>query len=98
MWYFRRIQKYGFIERRYLQKITGWSKIKFVRFSNYINNIRETAGRNKKQLIAFNRFWLKKGLDQSSLAMLKCKTAQQQISHYLSQIRNAMNIEFVSNF
>jgi hypothetical protein len=56
MWYFRRIQKYGFIERRYLQKITGWSKIEFVRFSNYINNIRETAGRNKKQLIAFNRF------------------------------------------
>jgi len=67
----------------------------FVGFSKYINNIRETAGRNKEQLIAIYRFWLKKGLDQNTLAMLNCNTTQQQISHYLSQIRNAMNIEFV---
>ncbi len=30
--------------------------------------------------------------------MLKCNTTQQQISHYQSQIRNAINIEFAPKF
>jgi hypothetical protein len=86
------------LEEDICNKITGWSKKEFARFSKYLNNIRDTAGRNKEQLIAIYRFWLKKGLDQSTLAMLKCNTTQQQISHYLSQIRNAINIEFVPKF
>ena len=80
------------------QKITSWCKLDFIRFSQYIKNIRDTAGRTKEQLIAIYRFWLLKGLDQSTLAMLKFDTSQQQISHYLCQIRNAINKEFVPEF
>ena len=76
-------------------KITGWSKLQFERFSKHITNIRDTAGRTKEQLIAIYRYWLAKGIDQSSLAMLKSNTSQQQISHYLSQIRTAINDQFV---
>jgi hypothetical protein len=36
-----------------------------------------------------------KGLDQETLALLKCKTTQPQISHYLEQIRVAINKDVV---
>jgi hypothetical protein len=45
-----------------------------VRFSKYINNIRDSAGRTKEQLIAIYRYWLKKGSDQTTEAMLKSNT------------------------
>jgi hypothetical protein len=67
-------------------------------FTAYIKNVRDTAGRTKEQLVAIYRYWLMKGLDQNTLALLKCNTSQQQISHYLEQIRNAMNEEFVPQF
>ena len=79
-------------------KITGWTKVQFNTFSNYIKNVRDTCGRTKEQLIAIYRYWLSKGIDQCTLAMLKCNTTQQQISHYLAQIRQAMNDEFVPLF
>ena len=41
------------------------------------------SGRTKEQLIAIYRYWFAKGIDQSSLTMLKSNTSQQQISHYL---------------
>ena len=86
------------IENDICKNITGWCKLDFIRFSQYIKNIRDSAGRTKEQLIAIYRFWLLKGLDQSTLAMLKFDTSQQQISHYLCQIRNAINKEFVPEF
>jgi hypothetical protein len=46
-------------------------------------------------LIAIYLFWLRKGIDQSSLALFKNQTNQRQISHYLSQIRAAINSDFV---
>jgi hypothetical protein len=86
------------IENDICKNITGWCKLDFIRFSQYIKNIRDSAGRTKEQLIAIYRFWLLKGLDQNTLAMLKFDTSQQQISHYLCQIRNAINKEFVPEF
>ena len=79
-------------------KLTGWTKLQLYNFSKYIKNIRDTNGRTKEQLIAIYRYWLSKGLDQSSLAMLKSNTSQQQISHYLAQIRSAMNKDIVPLF
>ena len=79
-------------------KITGWAKLQFIAFSNYITRVRDTSGRTKEQLIAIYRYWLSKGIDQCSLAMLKSNTTQQQISHYLSQIREAINRDFVPLF
>jgi hypothetical protein len=86
------------IEENICKQVTGWSKLDFVRFSGYIKNVRDTAGRTKEQLIAIYRYWLMKGLDQTSLALMKCNTSQQQISHYLDQIRSVMNEEFVPKF
>jgi hypothetical protein len=76
-------------------KITGWKKERFHNFARYISSVYDTAGRTKEQLIAIYRFWLRKGIDQCSLAMFKDRTSQQQISHYLCQIRIAINKDFV---
>lgn len=86
------------LDDEFCKKITGWTKLQFLSFSKFIHNVRDTAGRTKEQLIAIYRYWLKKGLDQSTLAMLKSHTSQQQISHYLAQIRHAINEEFVPLF
>ena len=79
-------------------KITGWTRIQLSSFSKYISCVRDTAGRTKEQLVAIYRYWLLKGIDQCSLSMFKSNSNQQQISHYLSQIRFAMNEEIVPLF
>ena len=76
-------------------KITGWTKEQFANFSKLIKRVRDTCGRTKEQLVAIYRYWLAKGIDQCTLAMLKSNTSQQQISHYLAQIREAMNEDIV---
>ena len=43
-------------------------------------------------------YWVRKGIEQVSLAMLKTNCTQQEISHYLRQIRVAINKDFVPNF
>lgn len=76
-------------------RITRWTREEFIRFSKYITSVNDTAGRTKEQLIALYRYWLRKGIDQSSLAMFHCNKSQNQISHYLEQIRVAINKDFV---
>jgi hypothetical protein len=76
-------------------KITRWNKSQFCTFTKYINSTNDTEGRTKEQLVAIYRYWLRKGIDQSSLAMFKNRTSQQQISHYLAQIRKAILQDFV---
>ena len=80
------------------KKITGWTRCELNNFSNYVTSLKDTTGRTKLQHIALYRYWLSKGTDQSTLAMMKCNTNQQQISHYLSQIRVAMNKNVVPLF
>jgi hypothetical protein len=63
-----------------------------------ITRINDTDGRTKEQLIAIYRYWLAKGLDQCTLALLKSNTDQRHISAYLEQIRVAMNEEIVPLF
>ncbi|CAF1002629.1 unnamed protein product [Brachionus calyciflorus] len=80
-------------------KITGWTLKEFLKFSNFITSINETNGRTKEQLIALYRYWLRKGLDQFSLSLLfGNNTSQNQISSYLSQIREAIYKDFVPFF
>ena len=76
-------------------KFTRWNKRQFSTFAKYINSTNDTEGRTKEQLVAIYRYWLRKGIDQSSLAMFKNRTSQQQISHYLAQIRKAIIQDFV---
>lgn len=78
--------------------ITGWSKIQFRSFADYIKSINSNKQRNKYQLIALYRYWLLKGINQKTLSYLKSDTTQQQISHYLDQIRNAIYKDFVPFF
>ena len=95
---FDKFKNMAALDEELCKKVTGWTKLEFVRFSKYITCIRDTCGRTKEQLIAIYRFWLSKGMDQCSLAMLKSNTNQQQISHYLAQIRSVINKEFVPLF
>lgn len=96
---FEKFEDIDSLEEYECVKITGWTKENFVRFSKFISSINNTDGRTKEQLIALYRYWLRKGLDQSSLALLFGKnTSQIQISQYLSQIREAIYKDFVPYF
>ncbi len=83
------------LEEDHCYKITGFTKNQFERFSKYITSINETTGRTKNELIAIYRFWLRKGIDQTSIALFRNNTSQPQISNYLKQIRIAINKYFV---
>ncbi|CAF0991642.1 unnamed protein product [Brachionus calyciflorus] len=87
------------LTEEHCKKITGWSKSEFLRFSGYVKQIKETKNRSKYQLVALYRYWLRKGVDQFTLANLFSKdSTQRKISHYLEQIRIAINKEFVPFF
>ena len=58
-------------------KITGWNRQDLIGFSAYIKTVRDTAGRTKDQLVAIYRYWMMKGLDQTTLSILKCNSSQQ---------------------
>jgi len=93
------------LDEDHCYKITGFSKSQFCRFSKYITGIYETDGRTKNELIAIYMFWLRKGIDQTSIALYRDNTPgktlnqrQRLISDYLRQIRVAINNEFVPYF
>ena len=92
---FDKFKDMALLDNDFCFKITGWNKLQFMSFSRLITRVRDTCGRTKEQLIAIYKYWLSKGIDQSSLAMFKTNTSQQQISHYLDQIRSAMHEEVV---
>ncbi|RNA05622.1 hypothetical protein BpHYR1_005434 [Brachionus plicatilis] len=72
-------------------EITGWTKKQFLDFSKFITSIKNSKNRSKEQLIALYRYWLRTGINQS-------ECSQQAISKYLSQIRKAINDDFVPFF
>lgn len=78
-----------------IKSITGWDKKTFERFSNFITSANQSSKRTIDELIAIYRYWLRKGVDQFTLAKLRGNTTQQQISRYLDQIRCVINKDFV---
>jgi hypothetical protein len=80
------------------KKITGWTKEQFIRFNKFIFCVNDNKKRSLGELVAIYRYWLRKGIDQTSIAMLKSNTTQQQISQYLRTIRTAINKDFVPFF
>jgi hypothetical protein len=79
-------------------RITGWTKDQFIRFNKFIFCVNDNKKRSKGELIAIYRYWLRKGIDQTSMALLKSDTTQQQTSQYLRTIRTAINKDFVPYF
>ena len=80
------------------QKVTGWTKKQFILFSKYINSVNDSAGRTLEELIALYRFWLINGCNQKTIAFTKTNSSQQEISHYLAQIRKSIYSDFVPHF
>ena len=78
--------------------ITGWNKAQFLRFSSYIHSIYETKKRNKYQLIALYRLWLRIKNSQQILATFISNGTQRQISRNLEQIRRAIHKDFTPSF
>lgn len=95
---FDKFKNIGALDESLCKKITGWNRAEFMNFSKYIMSVRDSNGRTKEQLIAIYRFWLRKGCDQFTLSQLKDNSTQQQMSHYLEQIRNAILKDFVPHF
>ena len=80
-------------------KVTGWSKNELIQFSSHVLGINDTALRTKYQLIALYRYWLRTGIDQTSLASLFGEnTKQWQISDFLDEIRTAIYKHFVPKY
>jgi hypothetical protein len=87
------------VTNKHCKFITGWSKTTFNRFCFFITSIRDSERRNKEQLVALYRFWLRKGVGQKVLAtMFDNKTQQKEISNFLAQIRSAIYNDFVPYF
>ena len=59
--------------------------------------MRNTENRTITQALAVYLFWLKTGLDQSTLATLFEIDSQFEVSAYLSQVRQALVKDFVSS-
>jgi hypothetical protein len=69
------------LTKKHCKFITGWSKKTFIRFCTFITSINETERRNKEQLVALYRFWLRKGTTQAVLAsMFDNQCTQNKIS------------------
>ena len=96
---FEQFKDMKYLEDKHCKRITGWSKKEFTLFSEYITSIYNTDNRTKEQLIALYRYWLRTGIDQTSLASLfSMRTTQQQISDFLNQIRSAIHSDFTPFF
>ncbi len=77
---FERFKNTNTLEETFCLDITGWKKNQFITFANYITSIKRSPTRNKYQLIALFRFWLRKGTDQKTLAkMFGSRTTQENI-------------------
>ena len=79
-------------------EITKWSKTDFIECCSQLQNIRNSEGRKKEELLAIFRFWLTRGSSQSSIALLKKECNQQRISNYLQSIRDDLNRDFLPNW
>ena len=70
--------------------ITGSTKNQFKLFASYITSVKPSKKRNKLWLIAIYLYWLRKGDNRSTLACMKERFIQRDISRYLSQIKLAI--------
>lgn len=96
---FEKFRDMNLVDDAFCLEITGWKKEKFMEFAGYIQDINKTTSRTKEQLIALYRYWLRKGVDQGTLAkMFGKKSTQQSISNYLFQIRKSIYKHFVPHF
>lgn len=76
--------------------VTGWPKATFIKFSRYITSNYNNKKRNKYELIALYRFWLRNGTTQQTLTFLKNDSViQRDISRFLDQIRQCIYKDFV---
>ena len=69
-----------------------------MRYSKYITSINNSSFRTKEELIAIYRYWLRKGITQTTIVLLKEGVNQRDVSRFLSQIRQAINKDFVPFF
>jgi hypothetical protein len=85
------------LEDQHCIDITGWNKQEFLNILKYIKKIRNTKHRTKSQLVALYKYWLRKGVDQQTLAFFKgCE--QRQISSELATIRNSIYKYFTPHY
>ena len=96
---FDQFREMQYLEEDHCKDITGWTKTEFIKFADYITNVKNSQKRTKEQLIALYRYWLRTGIDHKSLASkFSVNTKQYQISEYLAQIRIAIMKDFVPHY
>jgi hypothetical protein len=78
--------------------ITSWTKEEFIRFSSFLTSWKKSEGRDKNEIIALYRYYMKNGLTQATIAILRGNTTQRQVSRYLEQMRICIYDDFVPFF
>jgi hypothetical protein len=91
-------KNFNSLEETHCKHITGWTKEKLYLFTSYLTSINNNKNRSKYELVAFYRYWLKKGLDQETFSKFKKNSKQQHFSRYLSQARISIYKDFVPFF
>lgn len=86
------------LEETHCKLITSWSKDDFIRFSSYLTSWRDSFGRKKNETIALYRYYMKTGLTQTTIALLRGNTTQRDVSRYLEQMRKCILNDFVGHF
>jgi hypothetical protein len=86
------------LEESHCKMITSWSKDEFILFASYLTSWKESNGRKKNEIIALYRYYMKTGLTQSTIALLRGNTTQRDVSRYLEQMRKCISDDFVDHF
>lgn len=76
----------------------GLKKEQFLDLGTYLDGMRDTEKRTKHQALAVFMFWLKSGLDQTTIATLFELESQQDVSRYNSQVRESLIKNFCTKY
>lgn len=74
---------------------TGFSVDQFIYIHDHLESMRDSFNRTKTQALAIYLFWLKTGLDQTSIAAYFNIGEQLDVSRILQQTRSALACSFV---
>ena len=72
---------------------TGIKRDEFLKISENLETIRNTFQRTKNQALAVYLFWLKTGLDQTTIAVHFDIEFQYEVCRYLDQVREAFMVQ-----
>jgi hypothetical protein len=79
-------------------QVTGYTKDEFILILSEIKSLNKSPQRTKEQALAVYLFWLKNGLEQSTIASYFQTKTRFSIQNYCDQVREALLKDFVPKY